>query len=603
MTIAAVYARKSTEHGVAIEMTSTARQIEGARAYAATKGWTLPDEFVFEDPKMSGAEFEKRPGLQHLLAMLSPRAPFTKLIVSEQKSVGREMFETGYIIKRLDEAGVEVWGYLEDRCITPRDPLEKMVFTMQGSSDEDHRNKTSLRMHDKHTQLAKMGYVCGGRCYGYRNIDVTSGEDQHGRPLKSHVDRVIEPAERDGVLRIFTLFDSGYGLKAIAKQLNSENVPSPRPFQRKDGSPPLRPGWSASTVRAVLHRDTYRGVVVWNKLKRRDKYGKAAEIPRPEAEWKRAVRKDLQIVPDDLWARVAARRKETEGRAVRFASGRLAGRPPKSGIVNMLAGLATCGVCGGGMVVEAGGTGLRRYCCYTFRFKGKCSNGLRLPTGEAHEAVLDAVEAHALTPEAIEQVILLTERDDAREQQAKLEREDKDIAKRIGRLVDAIAEGGEVPSLVAKVRELEARKKAIKSDMTALRPVPRLAPKIIADRLADWRRLLRQSPTQARAVLQRVIRGRITFIPRADGGFDFSAETRFDKLFIGVVVPPPTFLKATVGDLRGREHIGPEDTNEADYGRLLERAQDTAHEAIKGWRARRDSNPLPLGSKPSALSK
>ena len=51
-------------------------------------------------------------------------------------------------------------------------------------------------------------------------------------------------------------------------------------------------------------------------------------------------------------------------------------------------------------------------------------------------------------------------------------------------------------------------------------------------------------------------------------GLDVRAETRFNKLFIGVVVPPPAFLKATVGDLRGREHIGPEDTNEADYGPL-----------------------------------
>ena len=179
--IAVIYARKSAEQGVAIDAKSVTRQVEGARAYAASKGWTVSDEFVFTDDGVSGAEFEKRPGLQSLMAVLKPRAPFNIVIVSEQKSIGRAMFETGYVIKRLDEAGVEVWGYLENRCITPRDPMEKMVFTMQRSSDEDHRNKTSLRMHEKHTQLARMGYVTGGRCYGYRNVDVTSGTDQHGR--------------------------------------------------------------------------------------------------------------------------------------------------------------------------------------------------------------------------------------------------------------------------------------------------------------------------------------------------------------------------------------------------------------------------------------
>src|SRR4029453_13893082 len=41
--------------------------------------------------------------------------------------------------------------------------------------------------------------------------------------------------------------------------------------------------------------------------------------------------------------------------------------------------------------------------------------------------------------------------------------------------------------------------------------------RVIENRLAEWRRPLRQSTTQARTVLQRVLRGRLTFTPRADG--------------------------------------------------------------------------------------
>ena len=44
---------------------------------------------------------------------------------------------------------------------------------------------------------------------------------------------------------------------------------------------------------------------------------------------------------------VVAGRRETEGKSIRFESGRLSGRPPKHATVNLLAGLATCGVCGG----------------------------------------------------------------------------------------------------------------------------------------------------------------------------------------------------------------------------------------------------------------
>jgi hypothetical protein len=63
-----------------------------------------------------------------------------------------------------------------------------------------------------------------------------------------------------------------------------------------------------------------------------------------------------------------------------------------------------------------------------------------------------------------------------------------------------------------------------------------LPPAVIENRLAEWRRLLRQSTTQARIVLQRVLRGRLTFSPRVNevsgevDGYDFAGPTRFDKL-------------------------------------------------------------------------
>ncbi len=87
--------------------------------------------------------------------------------------------------------------------------------------------------------------------------------------------------------------------------------------------------------------------------------------------------------------------------------------------------------------------------------------------------------------------------------------------------------------------------------------------------LARIDRMLRQSTTQGRAVLQRVLRGRLTFTPRADGqGYDFSGPTRFDKLFTGLVAKRPAFIDP--GDRFGTEEIHAE--YDADYGRLLEQA-------------------------------
>jgi hypothetical protein len=92
--------------------------------------------------------------------------------------------------------------------------------------------------------------------------------------------------------------------------------------------------------------------------------------------------------------------------------------------------------------------------------------------------------------------------------------------------------------------------------------------------LEEWRRLLRASTTQARTVLHRVLRGRITFTPRVNDisgeldGYEFEAPTCFDKLFTGIAVECPKSL--VPGDVTGCENIGPEDTLDGDYGRPID---------------------------------
>ncbi len=173
-TTAAIYARKSTEQqGVADEVKSVTRQVDNARAFAATKGWTVDDAHVFVDDGKSGAEFERRPGLQRLLQLLQPRPPFSVLIVSEQKSLGRETLETGYLIKRLSQAGVEIVEYVHGQSLTPKNWQDKAMSAMRSAVDEAHREQTRERVHEAHLAKVRKGYVVGGRVFGYRNVDVT----------------------------------------------------------------------------------------------------------------------------------------------------------------------------------------------------------------------------------------------------------------------------------------------------------------------------------------------------------------------------------------------------------------------------------------------
>ena len=127
------------------------------------------------------------------------------------------------------------------------------------------------------------------------------------------------------------------------------------------------------------------------------------------------------------------------------------------------------------------------YLCDRHRNHGTCTNARRIPVDEMNEAVLQVVEQHVFTPQAIAQVVALTERDDAREQQDALVREHKDVAKRIDRWVQIIETAGDITTAAKKLRELEARRTVIEGQLRSLLPLPRLPRRVIEDRLAEWR--------------------------------------------------------------------------------------------------------------------
>lgn len=85
--------------------------------------------------------------------------------------------------------------------------------------------------------------------------------------------------------------------------------------------------------------------------------------------------------------------------------------------------------------------------------------------------------------------------------------------------------------------------------------------------------------------MQRILRGRLTFTPHVNpvsgdvDGYEFEGPTRLDKLFTGLAVERP---KGLVRDEAGCEGIGPEDTFDGDYGRLLEQVYVKAVASPRG---------------------
>lgn len=278
--IAAIYARKSTEQlGVTDDQKSVARQVEAARAYAARKGWTVAEEHIYIDDGISGAEFVKRPGLIRLVAALEPRPPFQILIMSDGDRLARELIEGAYIMKRILDAGVRVFLYLEDRERTLDTPMDKMFLSLAGFAAEMERDKARHRTKDALVRKAQLGYVTGGRVYGYDNVEiVVPAASPDGRPARQGVVRKINETQASIVRRIFEMCAQGLGLTRIAKTLNAERIPPPRAHGR---------GWAPTAVREILHRELYRGQEVWNRTQKIHRRGTKAQRRRGPDEWMR----------------------------------------------------------------------------------------------------------------------------------------------------------------------------------------------------------------------------------------------------------------------------------------------------------------------------
>jgi DNA invertase Pin-like site-specific DNA recombinase len=193
----------------------------GARAsLRGAQGWRVLDEHVYVDDGISGAEFANRPGFLRLMNTLKPRAPFQVLIMSEESRLGREAIETAYALKQLVQAGVRVFFYLEDRERTLDSPTDKIMLSLTTFADELEREKARQRTYDAMQRKARAGHVCGGRVFGYDNVEILGADGQ-----RSHVERRINEEEAAVIRRIFEMCAAGAGLtRSISTYLSSAEL-------------------------------------------------------------------------------------------------------------------------------------------------------------------------------------------------------------------------------------------------------------------------------------------------------------------------------------------------------------------------------------------
>jgi hypothetical protein len=131
--------------------------------------------------------------------------------------------------------------------------------------------------------------------------------------------------------------------------------------------------------------------------------------------------------------------------------------------------------------------------------------------------VLDPPTAARIVRDAITRLAQTTTT--AATERAKLEKAARGFQAQIARLTAAIADGGSIPALVAKLKSVEAERQAVAEPTRETRwagtgpgsTSPLEA--VIAAKVRDWRGLLERHAVQARQILSKLLVARLVFTP------------------------------------------------------------------------------------------
>ena len=449
MSIAAVYSRKSnTDERSAGDGASVERQIEHATAFARAKlGATVVEQFTYADRAISGAEFERREGLQRLLKDIK-RKPFDYLIISEPSRLGREKIETAYVLKQITDAGVKVYGYLDGRELTMGSSSEKLMFSVQAMAAEAERERGRQRTRDALIRKAKSGHFTGQKTYGYTTERV--GE---------HTERRVDPEQATIVRKIFQMASEGHGDLRIANALRAEGAPAPRQ------------AWSKEVVRNVLKNELYVGRVTFGRSRSVDKGGRVGGREKvAPADWVRVDVPALRIIDEALWTKVRDRKAKTLKAYVRLPNGQRQSKP-EAGLVARfaLSGIAKCGTCGGSLAYR--GKGKSYYCLEHCRGRG-CTNGRGVPIKRLDALVITTLKERLDDPDVVWDLVVERAQRWKRKHGSKHQERrnlEKEVARReaeVARLVSALAAGkGASADITSAIAERRARIEALRAKL------------------------------------------------------------------------------------------------------------------------------------------
>lgn len=373
MTRTAIYARYSCDKQ---SETSIEDQIRRCRETAQRFGLTVDNDLIFTDAAMSGMEVanNKREGYKKFSqAWISGQ--FDCFIVDEFGRLSRDAVEQAQIIRRLEQ-NRRVRMICADGINTAESDWQLRVG-LQGILAQQEIRKIQHRVGRGMLGQLERGFMIATPVFGY---DLKREFDSVGDRIGTRW--VINSTEASVVQEIFSKREAGQSMHQIAAWLNTSGVPCSRAAKKPDGG-----YWRPSRVRSLLANTVYRGEFVWHGSRN---YRLKAEKQGVPMEQKVFARPELRIVSDETWNRCNTKSHSRTG----YGGGK-----------HFLAGLITCGCCGGTLVLSAHSRCRSVYCANCTVAK-HANNELDRQTStvatEGVQLLLTRALKHFLTPGFLE---------------------------------------------------------------------------------------------------------------------------------------------------------------------------------------------------------
>lgn len=491
MKTAAVYCRYSTDRQDASSLEDQERK---CRAFAVSKGFTVVA--VYGDAAVSGSHTQ-RAQLQKMLTD-AKTLKLSAVIVDDLSRLSRDLIDTGNIVRSLAAKRISVLDVKTGS--DSRDESSESLRFIEGFVGGEYIKAIRRQTHRGLEGRAMGGHATGGKAYGYTTTSSTTATDRR--------QVVIDEVEAAVVQRIFTMAADGQSSRAIANQLNLENVPAPH-----DGGKGHKGnrGWGHTTIRAMLPSRRYLGEVRWNTTKWTKNHDTGTRQPEPRPESEHVVKHcpDLSIISQELWNRVQATIPPKRAR-----KGGSVTRAPYP-----LSGLLLCADCGGsfGAIsrVKDGEKVYRTLGCVTHKSRGNaiCANGRTISERKVMTALVSHLETHLSSPDRVERFVAAFKARFAAQarpddQRVGLENQLTRQEALVGNILQALVAVPGSPALAAKLAAEEATLQRLRTELAALTPTAQRVlphPAAIAAFVGNLQKLIAENPLAAAKVLRRAL--------------------------------------------------------------------------------------------------